>query len=170
MFIAILDENKNIKGFGKRFIDPKASEKKNCIVYFELKKNEVELTEKRKIELEFIMGDNIKVNLDGIKTDDFIGVEFIEKGKVKKIEKLGEKPTGKLLKDCTQKELEDIRFNNLTAKEKTEEFEMLKKSILSRSIQVKNEAEILEESNPIKIGQDYYKSELAKLKTKSGVK
>ncbi len=170
MHLAILDKNKNIKGFSKRFIDPKESETKGQIVYFELKSNEVEVSEKRKIELEFIMGENLKVNLDGVITDDYIGVEFIEKGKVKKIKNLGEKPTGKLIKDCTPNELEDLRFKNLTAKEKTVEFEMSKSSILSRSVQVKNEAEILGESNPIKKGQDFYKSELVKLKTKYGVK
>ncbi|MCP4255133.1 MAG: hypothetical protein GY775_17350 [Candidatus Scalindua sp.] len=170
MYLAIIDENKNIKGFSRRYVDPKASELKGAIVYFELKENEVEVSLDRRNELQSLMKDNSKVNADGVVTDDYIGTKYVLDNKVIEITVLGEKPKGKLLTECTVEELERMRFDNLTQKEKQKEFESKKKSILMQSVRVKNEAEILGDLNPVKLGQDFYKTELVKLKTKYGVK
>jgi len=175
VILETIDDIEIIKGFGSLSIDPIETVKqrsKKKIVYFEPLKNEKVISDKLKGELELIISENPKAKIDidsNVYEDNRGVVQFIDDNFVT-IEKLGEKVTGKLQSDFTAEELEDLRFNKLTKKDKTKEFKVMKDSIINEAVNIKNRAEIEGIANPVKLGQDHFNSKLTDLKSKYGVK
>ena len=72
-------------------------------------------------------------------------------------------------KDLSAEQREEIRFQNLTAEQKTAEFEMMKSGLLTSAVNMKSELEILADPTALTQSQTFYNDGLAALQTKYGI-
>lgn len=139
---------------------------KENAVYFEAKKGEKCITDDEFYEYSNLLTeakkDKCVVSVDKKPIADLRGVKFVENGKLCQVDKLGENVGGPLMKDVTPEQFEVMRFDNLTAEEKTAEYDMLIDGLQSQADNMRGKLEITGDNSALVKAQEWYNSEVVK--------
>ncbi len=134
-------------------------------VYFEPKKGEKRITDDEFYEYYNLLTeakkDNQVLGVDKKPVADLRGVKYVKDGKLCQVDKLGENVGGPLMENVTPEQFEQMRFDNLTAEEKTAEYDMLIEGLQSQAAIMKSKLEITGDSKALYKAQEWYSSEVA---------
>ena len=102
------------------------------------------------------------LGIDKKQIEDHRRVKFVKLGKLCQVTALGEKPDGELMENVSPEAFEDMRFFNLTAEEKTAEYDMLIDGLQSQANIMKGKLEITGDAKALEKAQVWYTSEVVK--------
>lgn len=143
------------------------------VVYFTPRAGEKLITDKEQVDimaaLKTVDEKKAFISEDLKEIPDHRGVFYVKDGQLIGITKLGEVPDGKLTKDCTPEELEEIRISGLTQDGKAAEYEQAQQGLLAQASQMRSGLEIEGDKNALKKSQDFYNKELKKIQNKYGI-